>query len=188
MLEFIVEVDRSLFHWINQKLHTSFLDSVMLFLTTISNLAIFWFVMALGLFFVRKKIGGALSSVTLFVGVSLALLVDEVLNAIVGRPRPPQVEEGVRQLVDLPLSSSFPSGHAVTSFAAMYILVYFFPKTKYWLPLLAILFAYSRLYVGVHYPLDSMAGALIGILVGMMTMKLPLNSLLSKLQKRFPSL
>lgn len=187
MIDYIIQIDRDLFHWINQQLHMSFLDPIMLFLTTISNLAIFWFVVAVILFVKRKRIGGALSSFTLFIGIILALIVDEIINAIVGRPRPPEVEEGVRQLVDLPLSSSFPSGHAVTSFAAMFILVYFFPKTRYWVPLLAIVFAYSRLYVGVHYPTDSIVGALVGMVVGFITIKLPLASLLTKLQNRFPN-
>ncbi len=185
MLESIIQIDRDLFHLINQNLHLHFLDPIMLFLTTISNLAVFWFLVAGWLFIKRKQVGGALSSFTLLIGIFIAIVVDEGINAIVGRPRPPEVEEGVRQLVELPLSSSFPSGHAVTSFAAMYILLYFFPKTKYWVPILAVLFAYSRLYVGVHYPIDSIVGALVGIVVGFLTLKLPLKSLLVQIEKKY---
>ena len=104
-------------------------------------------------------------------GLGVAYLIESGVNALINRPRSPLAEQEVRQLVELPLSSSFPSGHATTSFAALDVLLYFFPSAKYWAPFLAVLFAYSRIYVGVHYPLDKLSGILLGILVAALTTK-----------------
>jgi undecaprenyl-diphosphatase len=65
-------------------------------------------------------------------------------------------------LVALPGSSSLPSGHATTAFAGAGVLAYLWRR---WWPaflVAAALVAYSRLYVGVHYPTDVLAGAAIG--------------------------
>ena len=70
-------------------------------------------------------------------------------------------------LVAVPHDSSFPSGHAATSFACATVLSAFAPR---WAPafvVLACAIAYSRLYVAVHYPLDVVGGALLGCAVGL---------------------
>jgi undecaprenyl-diphosphatase len=66
-------------------------------------------------------------------------------------------------LVRVPHDGSFPSGHAATSFAAATILTIARPR---WAPafyLLALAIGFSRVYVGVHYPLDIAGGAVLGI-------------------------
>jgi undecaprenyl-diphosphatase len=69
-------------------------------------------------------------------------------------------------LVTEPTSSSFPSGHAATSFACAATLAPFASRTgAIVLYVLAAAIAYSRVYVGVHYPLDVLAGAALGLLV-----------------------
>jgi membrane-associated phospholipid phosphatase len=79
----------------------------------------------------------------------------------VGRARP--VDD---PLVSEPTTSSFPSGHAATSFACAATLAWLLPRRA--APVLFVLaaaIAYSRVYVGVHYPLDVLAGAALGLLV-----------------------
>ena len=70
------------------------------------------------------------------------------------------IPEGVSPIVSL----SFPSGHTVTAFAMATFLVLVYPKLKLWFPLLllAILTAYSRIYLTHHFPIDVWAGSLIG--------------------------
>jgi undecaprenyl-diphosphatase len=68
-----------------------------------------------------------------------------------------------KPLVHAPTDASFPSGHAATSFAAATVLSFAWPR---WAPaffLLALAIGFSRVYVGVHYPLDIVGGALLGI-------------------------
>jgi undecaprenyl-diphosphatase len=118
-----------------------------------------WVVLALALALVRR-------SWRLWLTVALADLAADlstrVLQAIVQRPRP-----ALPTLVSRPGSYSFPSGHAATSFACATVIALLEPALRLPAFLLALAIAYSRLYVGVHYPLDVIAGALWGTAIGL---------------------
>jgi membrane-associated phospholipid phosphatase len=66
-------------------------------------------------------------------------------------------------LAGIQKSASFPSTHAAASFAGAYALSKLFPEIRIPIWLLAWLVAYSRVYVGVHYPLDVIGGAVVGL-------------------------
>jgi undecaprenyl-diphosphatase len=83
------------------------------------------------------------------------------LKAAIPRARP-----HVHALVTRPHTHSFPSGHATTSFACATVLAFAVPRLRLPLLLLAAAIAWSRVYVGVHYPLDVLAGALLGAAIG----------------------
>jgi undecaprenyl-diphosphatase len=68
-------------------------------------------------------------------------------------------------LTNYPFDYSFPSGHAATSFAAATILAYFDKKRKKLFYLIAVLIAFSRVYLGYHYFLDVIVGAMLGYLI-----------------------
>ncbi len=89
-------------------------------------------------------------------------LVADALKAAIPRARP-----NVHALVARPHSHSFPSGHATTSFACATVLAVAAPRLRVPLLLLAAAIAWSRVYVGVHYPLDVVAGALFGVAIGL---------------------
>ena len=102
-------------------------------------------------------------------GASLAinaLLVNVFLKNIVARSRPYEVIDGLTSLVGEQSDFSFPSGHTSSAFSVAVVMFMLMPK-KYGVPALivATLIAYSRLYVGVHYPSDIIGGLIIGILV-----------------------
>jgi undecaprenyl-diphosphatase len=80
-------------------------------------------------------------------------------KAAIGEHRPS--EPGA--LVAIPHSHSFPSGHTATSFAAATVLSACLPRAAPAFYLLALAIGWSRLYVGVHWPLDVLGGALIGV-------------------------
>jgi len=102
--------------------------------------------------------------------VALADLACSWLKAVTMRPRPCQVLEGVRLIVSCPRSFSLPSSHAATSFA--FITPFFVLTRRFirwgwrtYILVLASLIALSRPYLGVHYPSDILAGALLGAAV-----------------------
>jgi undecaprenyl-diphosphatase len=74
-----------------------------------------------------------------------------------------------KPLVGPPHDASFPSGHAATSFAAATVLSLARPR---WAPafyLVALAIGFSRIYVGVHYPLDILGGAVLGVAIALLT-------------------
>jgi undecaprenyl-diphosphatase len=83
----------------------------------------------------------------------------------VQRDRPPAVVLDPEPLVGVPTTSSFPSGHTSTSFACAYVISRLAPRLTVFVYVLAALIGFSRIYVGVHYPLDVLAGAVLGLVV-----------------------
>ena len=104
------------------------------------------------------------------------------LKALFDRERPPLRYAEPDPLVRTPHDGSFPSGHAATSFAAATILSLAFPRLAPFLFVLAAAVAWSRVYVGVHYPLDILGGAVLGVLVA-----LAVTQLVRRRARRTPS-
>jgi undecaprenyl-diphosphatase len=99
-----------------------------------------------------------------FLLVAATSITTSLLNALfkyaVQRDRPPTVI-----LDPMPTTSSFPSGHTSTSFACAYVISRLAPRLTIPVFVLAALIGFSRVYVGVHYPLDVVAGAIFGLIV-----------------------
>jgi undecaprenyl-diphosphatase len=89
-----------------------------------------------------------------------------LLKNLVERVRPCNVLEHVNILVNCTESFSFPSSHAVNNFAAAVFFSMLFSKYRVWFYTVAVLQAFSRPYVGVHYPSDVLGGAIIGAAIG----------------------
>lgn len=153
-------------NWVNMSLHSEILDTIMIAVTTLGNIGLIWIVLAGCLIFQRKyrRIG---------VAVAVALILELVICNIflkpwVARIRPYDVNTMVELLIGEQLDYSFPSGHTAAAFAAAAAL--YCCSSKLWKPVtvLAVLMAFSRLYLYVHYPTDVLAGGLIGILCGVL--------------------
>ena len=95
------------------------------------------------------------------------ILCNGVLKHVFARVRPCEVNTTIQLLVPRPSDFSFPSGHTAASFAAVAAL-FFAGQKKLWKPalVLAILIAFSRLYLYVHYPTDILGGIAVGVLCG----------------------
>jgi undecaprenyl-diphosphatase len=125
-------------------------------LTKAGTYALVWLALALLLSLVRRRV---LPFALTLVAVAAADGLTRALKAAVGESRP----SGPDPLVAIPHSDAFPSGHTATSFAAATILTAFVPRAAPALYALALAIGYSRVYVGVHWPLDVVGGAAIGL-------------------------
>jgi undecaprenyl-diphosphatase len=99
-------------------------------------------------------------------GLSLAL------RQWIGRLRPPLVYPDPRPLVHTPHTGAFPSGHSASAFACATVIAWASPRLAVPAFVLAALVAWSRVYVGVHWPLDVLGGAALGVLVATALLKL----------------
>jgi undecaprenyl-diphosphatase len=95
-----------------------------------------------------------------------------VPKTVIDRRRPYEVVDAAHPLLRWDVTSSFPSGHAATSAAGAVILAYLIGRGGWAFAALAAAVAYSRVYIGVHYPLDVIAGALLGAAVGLLAVGL----------------
>ena len=143
------------------------LDGFFVALGTVEKLGLIWAVMAfvLGLLMRRGlRNAGVLALATLlttFAADSVSFGVKDLVN----RTRPADAHAQIHPLYVVH-SSSFPAGHAATAFAGATLLSYFAPRLSPLFVVLAAAIGFSRIYVGVHYPTDVLAGAAIGVLVG----------------------
>ena len=159
-----MDVELFILDWIQAHLRHPLLDPVMVFITTLGNAGILWIALTILLALKKstRKTAAALAIALMLCLVSGNLL----LKPLVGRIRPFHAQELVTLLIETPTDYSFPSGHTAASFAAVFAL-----KTAgspLWKPALAvaIVIAFSRLYLYVHWPSDVLAGALLGAAVG----------------------
>lgn len=130
-------------------------------LSYVGSFGFVWLAIALGVS------GFSWSRPWLWTRVGVAILVAEsvsgALKVWVERDRPPLSNPDPEPLVQLPATYSFPSGHATVSFACATVLILAVPRLRVPLYVLAALIAFSRVYVGVHYPFDVLAGAVLGV-------------------------
>lgn len=167
MLEFVKQLDQQMFVWIYQQGAFSFGDVFFPFLTNIQKTVFFKIILVLALgFWVYKKRKEAVKRIlflALVVG-SADQLVYHVIKVPLARARPHHIQE-MKVQVKVPYgpkSYSFPSNHATNSAALMTGLSFYFPAYTGAFVFWAVLMAYSRVYVGVHWPLDVLAGLFIG--------------------------
>lgn len=145
-----------------QGLRTDWLDSVMIFFSTIGNGGIFWIVLSVVLVVIprTRKCGLAIM-------LSMALthlLGNGILKNLIARPRPCAVDKSVLLLIPCPTSYSFPSGHTANGFAAAVSVFCCYRKPGAAALLVAGIIAFSRMYLFVHYPTDILGGLILGTL------------------------
>ncbi len=149
--------------------HTEFLDSVMPLITMLGQAGVLWIACAILLLFFKKyRRAGIGMGIALLIGV---LLCNLTLKPLLARPRPFDYQLDVHNrlihlLVPPPTDYSFPSGHTLASFEAATVLLRRDRKLGGPALFVAILIAFSRLYLYVHYPTDVLAGVILGVGIG----------------------
>lgn len=161
-------------------LHTPWLDSIMVFITSLGDKGFLWILTALILLFIRKyRKDGILLFAALFFGF---LICNVLLKNLVARERPfaavPQI-----LLIPPPQDFSFPSGHTMASFATAAVLLRADKRMGAAALILACLIAFSRMYLYVHYPTDVLGG----LAVGLFSAWLAIRFVGPHLEKRLPN-
>lgn len=151
-------MDLWLLHLTNQTIATPWLDPIMAGLTLYGLRGL----PLLGLLFVllrQRRLGW-----TILAAFGVALLITFAFYYLALRPRP----EHVRLIVARPAYPSYPSGHSATAFAVAILLALAYRRRWVTIVVLlgAALIAFSRLYLGHHYPSDVFAGSVLGTTVG----------------------
>lgn len=161
-MNFLLQLDGNILLFIQEHIRQDWMTPFWVFITSLGNKGWFWLaVFALMLIPRRTRKIGIMALLALSIGF---LITNLALKNLVARIRPYETVEGLKLLIARQSDFSFPSGHACASFAAAS--VYFRKLPQKWgisAVVLAALIAFSRLYVGVHYPTDVLAGAVIGI-------------------------
>jgi undecaprenyl-diphosphatase len=166
MLEWLTEIDKALFLFMNMALANPVFDFVMPLLTNDTNLRVLY-----GLAMVVLLIKGD-ARVRWLVLVSALVLTatdqtsSSVLKPWIARPRPCHVMEQIHLLVGCGGGRSMPSSHAANALGQAALFSLATPQVRWYLWAFAGSVAFSRVFVGVHYPGDVLAGTALGIAVG----------------------
>ena len=165
-------LELEILNWIQSHLRCGILDAAMPAVSWICNHGEVWILLAAVLLAIPKtrKAGACLAC-----GLAVDLLLCNLwLKPWIGRVRPFAVNPDVKLLIVPPTDASFPSGHTCAAFAAASAWWRTLPRRwMRWTGLvLAVCMGLSRLYVGVHYPSDVIAGALVGLFCGWAAWKL----------------
>ena len=148
-----------------QKIHTPIIDTLMCGITRLGDAGMIWILLCIVLLVVPKT---RKSGMVLLAALLVDLLIcNVILKPTIQRIRPFDVITDIELLVKRPLDYSFPSGHTAASFTSVMAL-YLAGEKKLWIPalILAVLIAFSRLYLYVHYPTDVLGGVIIGLISG----------------------
>ena len=159
----MMELEFKILDFIQEFLRCPFLDFLMPKVTALGNDGIIWIVAALVLLATKKYRRGGLA---LAVGLIAVLLIGNItLKPLIARTRPFDLVENIELLVAVPTDFSFPSGHTLSSVVAAAILTMTDKRFGYVAIPLAVLIAFSRLYLYVHFLTDILGGVLIGAII-----------------------
>jgi undecaprenyl-diphosphatase len=158
----VLGLDRHLDRWVVHH-RTEPFDTLFVWLSRAGSSGLVWVVISIVVGIVWRRY--ALFGMTLLT-VVVADTSNYLLKDVFDRPRPSARYAEPEPLLHPPPSHSFPSGHAATSFACATVIGASAPKLRVPLYVLAALIAWSRVYVGVHYPVDVVVGALYCVAVG----------------------
>ena len=165
-MEVFYSIDLAIFYFFNHTISTGFLDKFFSIITNVNNWYITYLIL-LGILFFK---GGRIGKIAVLGIIVLITVTDQtgykLLKEFFERARPCNSLADVLTPLGCTGSFSFPSNHALNNFAAATFFSKLFPKYKIVLFVSASLVAISRVYLGLHYPSDIIAGAALGMIFG----------------------
>jgi undecaprenyl-diphosphatase len=164
LLEAIGRFDFAVFQWLRSH-QSPFLDGLMAGLSDVARGGVLWVALAVLIGFLYSSRWPAVVQVVLSIGLAF-LLTDAVAKPFFNRARPFESYVDSRVYGYRPTTRSFPSGHAASAIAGACTLARMAPEARTIFWFFAVMVAFSRVYLGVHYPADVFAGALLGLGTG----------------------
>ena len=158
----MVDLDRRLGRWVVGH-RSDWLDPIFVALSFVGSYGAVWLGIAV-LYALRTR--KPYLPMLVLAMTMLAEISNYGLKLVFDRERPPAAYAEPEALVQTPATPAFPSGHSVTAFLGATLISFSRARWAPWLYLLAAGIAWSRVYVGVHWPLDVLAGALYGTALG----------------------
>ena len=163
-MEFILSIDTSLFYFLNKTLANPLFDWFFPIITNQKNWNPIYIFLILFLV-IKYKRRGALIALISIITVGLTDYLGAEIKELVGRIRPCQSLIDINLLVKCGSGKAFPSLHSANNFALAFVLTKYFRQNSWIFYTIASLIALSRVFVGVHYPLDIFGGAIFGTLI-----------------------
>lgn len=148
--------------FIKEHLSNPFMNSLMTFISSLGDFGTIWILICLCLLATKKT-----RHIGVFLAIALVLdylIGNLTLKHLINRTRP-YIAYNIPIIIKAPFESSFPSGHALSSFTAAFVIFKFHKNWGISALILAILIAFSRIYLFVHYPSDILAGFIIAFFV-----------------------
>ena len=156
--------DFEILFFIRDHIRNGFLNKVVPFYTSLGDDGIIWIVLGLVMLIPKKtrKCG-----IMVLAALLVMLVVNNIiLKNLIARPRPyatyPELIEDLADIIHVPSSYSFPSGHTVSAMAVAFTILTQHKKFGIVTLVFATLMGLSRLYVGVHFPTDVYGGIIVG--------------------------
>lgn len=170
MLGIINNLDINILNFIRDSLSNPVMDKLMIFITSLGDKGFIWVTIGVILLIQKKyRKTGFASLIALFI---TSIMGEGIIKNIVQRPRPFITHPDISIIINAPISFSFPSGHTASSFAAAVVLGYYINGWRYVFYIFATLIAFSRIYLCVHYPSDIIGGIVLGVICGLLTIRI----------------
>lgn len=174
----------NILNWV-QSIRSLSLDKLMVTISSAGNLSLIW--IAYIFIFLAAKDLKKQGRIMILAFILNILLVNILVKNVVARPRPYEVANFTDLLLHKLSDNSFPSGHTsyAATFATIVTLLNKNKALKVFTNLLAVLMAFSRLYLYVHFPTDVLAGAVFGIIIGIWAIKIYDSPIYNEIKSKF---
>ncbi len=164
------EFEVGLLHSMHNAIECPFLDGFFKIITRFGDGGMFFIALAVVLLFFKKtRRAGITMGISLLLGL---LLCNMTIKPIAARIRPYDFDTSIVLIIPPESEFSFPSGHTVASFEGALSVLFYHKKAGICMLVLAVLIAFSRLYLMVHYPVDVLAGVILAVCIAFAAKKL----------------